>query len=116
MNMGHETDMPAAVIDEFELDTMAYIGDDETFGEELLKRVERQVQPATDSADVVFIDDYMDSPEDIIPACFERVNQGGFLMGSKFDHQHLDVQRAVAVCFNLMHVQTGPAGVWCVRK
>ena len=112
----HPTDMVAAVIDEYNLETMAYLGDDEEFGQELLKRVEKDVKPATDMADVVFIDDYRESPDELIPACFERVNRGGFLMGSKFDHQNIDVERAVAKAFNLMFVLTGPGSTWCIRK
>ena len=105
----HKADMLAAVMDEFDLHTVAYIGKDEDFPGALVERLgEREVEsPGDEKADCVFLDDY---PEDIVGAiklAFSKVREGGFLLGS---------ERGVAECFNLMLCQVGPAGVWCVRK
>lgn len=111
----HKADMLAAVIDEFQLSTVAYIGNDETFGDSLRERTERELDgPGDNTADVTYLDDYGEAPRAAIQVAFEKSH--GFVMGSQYDHQHIDVMRAVAEAFNLACVQVGPCGVWCVRR
>ena len=113
----HKTDMLAAVIGEFDLTTVAYVGSDEDFPDELLKRLDKEIEPPGENlADVVYLDDYGPDRKVAIDACFSKVKEGGFLLGSGFLHKDVDTMRAVADSFNLMHVQVGPAGTWCVRK
>ena len=114
----HKSDMLAAVITEFDLHTLAYVGQDPEMEIKLTERLAgRKVEPpGEDLADVIFLDEYGDNPEGAIAACEQKVKPQGFLMGSKFDHKNIDVMRAVANCYNLMFVQTGPGGVWAVRK
>lgn len=114
----HKADMLAAVITEFDLHTLAYVGQDEEMEPKLMERLAgRKVEPPGENpADVIFLDEYGENPVGAIQACEERVANGGFLMGSKFNHQNVDIMRAVANCYNLMFVQTGPGGVWAVRK
>lgn len=113
----NKADLPAAVIDEFELDTIGYVGKDgESFGNALTERTERKLSQPEEQADLVFIDDYGEDPVKIIGACFTQVRTGGFLCGSQYAHSTKEIMEAVAVLFSLVLVQVGPAGVWCVRK
>lgn len=110
-----KVDMLVAVISEFDLNTVAYLGKDDGFEAALLEKLDKDISgPEGDTADVVYIDEYADQPEAVIQAVFHKAH--GFLMGSKFDHDHIDVMRAVANLFNLAFVQVGPSGVWCVRR
>jgi len=114
----HKTDMLAAVMDEFDLHTLAYIGDDEEFAGELAARIkEREVYgPGDDKADCVFVDNYTDDPDNTIKIAYSKVKEGGFLLGSQYAHSSIEIMRAVSRAFNLMLVQVGPRAVWCVRK
>lgn len=114
----HKADMLAAVITEFDLHTLAYVGQDEEMETALMERLQgRKVEPPGDNpADVIFLDEYGDDPVAAIQACEKLVKPQGFLMGSKFTHQNIEIMRAVADCYSLMFVQTGPGGVWAVRK
>jgi len=68
--------------------------------------------------DLVFIDaahDF-DNVDRDIDAWFPKVKEGGIVSGHDWNHKFPGVQRAVAKHFDLMHVQTFPDSVWCVRK
>jgi len=111
------TSMLTAVIQEFDLHSVMYIGDDDAFLEELTTTVDRQLEsPGDDDADVVFLDQYGEDPNKAIEIGFGKTKSGGFLMGSKYNHETKEVQYSVAEAFNLALVQIGPEGVWCVRK
>ena len=114
----NKTDMLAAVMEEFELHTLAYIGEEEDFGEQLAERVgEREIKgPGEAEADCVFLDKYGEEPGGSIALAYSKVKEGGFLLGADFNHKNIDVMDAVAEIFNLMLVQVGPCSVWCIRK
>ena len=111
------SDMLSAVIQEFDLHTVMYIGEDEEFLNSLTQSVDRPLEsPGDDDADVVFLDQYGDDPNQAIGIGFGKTKEGGFLMGSGYNHETKEIQYAVAEAFNLALVQIGPESVWCVRK
>lgn len=111
------SDMLAAVIQEFDLHSVMYVGSDDEFLQSLTQSVDRELQsPGEGDADAVFLDDYGDDPKKAIEVGFGKTKEGGFLLGSGFNHETKEVQYAVAGAFNLALVQIGPESVWCVRK
>jgi len=111
------TSMLTAVIQEFDLHSVMYVGNDDAFLQELTDNSDRKLEsPGDDDADVVFLDEYGTDPNKAIEIGFGKTKAGGFLMGSKYDHSTKEVQYSVAEAFNLALVQIGPEGVWCVRK
>lgn len=118
---GQKTDFPVATMREFGLHTFGYVGRDETFLTEMMTAVgDHPIRGAEvgEKADVVFLDVYGSDPVAVINAALNQAREGGFVMGSLFDHSEegIRVQRALADRFNLMGVQVGPCGVWGVRK
>ena len=113
----HKADMIAAIIDEFELNTIGYVGTDgEDFGKALLEKSGRELSPPEGEADICFIDEYGDDPVGVIGSIFQEVRPGGFICGSGYAHATKEIMEAVAEIFSLVLVQVGPAGVWAVRK
>lgn len=114
----HKTDMLAAVITEFGLRTVAYIGSDDDFPDALVQRIgEHEISgPGEGLADAVYLDQWGEDPAGDIGIAMTKVKPGGFLFGSEYLHSNLPVMEAVAQQFNLMYVQVGPAGTWCIQK
>lgn len=114
---GHRIDLLAGLIDAFDLKTLAYVGADPDIPALLAERTDKEVEPPGDDlADVIYLDEYSEDPVAFIGTCWDRVKPEGFLAGSRFHHKDVEIMNAVADSFNLMDVQVGPDGGWCVRK
>ena len=119
--MSKRTDFIVSICEVFELKSVAYVGSDPTFLEELLSLLPNLQGPdANGKADAVFLDRcYANHPRDVISAGVHMTAPNGFLMGTDYTHNEetgLPVQAALTDIFNLMMVQIGPDSVWAVRK
>ena len=122
----HKAALFASVITEFNLTRVGYIGSDESFNPTLLEMIgehtltglpeDDEGKPIPGSADAIYLDDWGDDIDKAIETAMELVRAGGFLFGSEYLHSNLPVMEAVATRFNLMMVQTGPAGSWCTQR
>lgn len=109
-------EMPAAIIKQFDLKTVRLIGNEEGFYSALHEALEGHSISEEEYADAVFLSEYEDNPAEAIQEAFECVNANGFLFGTDYDHNHVEVQRSVAALFPLYATSVGPGGVWAVRK
>ena len=122
----HKATLLAAVIQEFELKCVAYIGSDETFNDVLLELLgdyelqglpeDEEGRPIPASADAVYVDEWGNDPLKAIDTAMQLIRPGAFLFGSEYLHSNLPVMSAVEERFNLMRVQVGPAGTWCTQR
>ena len=124
--INHKAELLAAVILEFNLKHIAYIGTDDTFDvtlKELLGDYEmaglpedEEGRPIPASADAVYLDAWDGDFEKAIEMAMSLVRPSAFLLGSEYLHSNLPVMEAIESSFNLMRVQVGPAGSWCVQR
>lgn len=113
------SDFVIAVVEQFGIDTFAYVGSDEAFPQEIAERMPALKGPEKGKrAGVVFLHAcYGDKHKEVIQAGAIAVEPGGFLMGTDYTHndEGRPVQNALAELFNLMMVQVGPGGIWAIR-